>query len=115
MNLMLWVLGSAIGSRFQGMTRRLLGRYLWQSGIATLLALVVLAVFAELIHQTVGVGRDVALLALAPGGIGEMAILAVALNIDPVFVAFHHLLRMVTLMVVAPFWARWLMRHHPDA
>ena len=65
MNLMLWVLGSAIGSRFQGMTRRLLGRYLWQSGVATLLALVVLAVFAELIHQTVGVGRDVASLALA--------------------------------------------------
>ncbi|MCC5900916.1 MAG: AbrB family transcriptional regulator [Halomonas sp.] len=110
MNLMLWVLGSAIGSRFQGMTRRLLGRYLWQSGVATLLALIVLAFFAELIHQALGVGRDVALLALAPGGIGEMAILAVALNIDPVFVAFHHLLRMITLMIVAPFWARWLLR-----
>ncbi len=109
MNLMLWVLGSAIGSRFQGMTRRLLGRYLWQSGVATLLALMALAVFAELIHRTVGVGRDVALLALAPGGIGEMAILAVALDIDPVFVAFHHLLRMTTLMVFAPFWARWLL------
>ncbi|EHA15481.1 ammonia monooxygenase [Halomonas sp. HAL1] len=110
MNLMLWVLGSAIGSRFQGMTRKLFGRYLWQSGVATLLALLVLALFAELIHQLLGVGRDVALLALAPGGIGEMAILAVALNIDPVFVAFHHLLRMVTLMIIAPFWARWLMR-----
>lgn len=109
MNLMLWVLGSAIGSRFQGMTRRLLGRYLWQSAVATLLALMALAVFAELIHRTVGVGRDVALLALAPGGIGEMAILAVALDIDPVFVAFHHLLRMITLMVFAPFWARWLL------
>jgi uncharacterized membrane protein AbrB (regulator of aidB expression) len=56
----------------------------------------------------------VALLALAPGGIGEMAILAVALNIDPVFVAFHHLLRMVTLMIIAPFWARWLLRHAPS-
>jgi len=111
MNVMLWVLGSAIGSRFQGMTRRLLGRYLWQSGVATLLALLVLALFAELIHHLLGVGRDVALLALAPGGIGEMAILAVALNIDPVFVAFHHLLRMVTLMIIAPFWARWLLRH----
>lgn len=110
MNLMLWVLGSAIGSRFQGMTRRLLGRYLWQSGVATLLALIVLAFFAELIHQALGIGRDVALLALAPGGIGEMAILAVALNIDPVFVAFHHLLRMITLMIVAPFAARWLLR-----
>lgn len=111
MNLMLWVLGSAIGSRFQGMTRKLFGRYLWQSGVATLLALLVLGLFAELIHQLLGVGRDVALLALAPGGIGEMAILAVALNIDPVFVAFHHLLRMVTLMIIAPFWARWLLRH----
>ncbi|MDN6322024.1 MAG: AbrB family transcriptional regulator [Halomonas sp.] len=111
MNVMLWVLGSAIGSRFQGMTRKLLGRYLWQSGVATLLALMVLVLFAELIHQLLGVGRDVALLALAPGGIGEMAILAVALNIDPVFVAFHHLLRMVTLMIIAPFWARWLLRH----
>lgn len=110
MNLMLWVLGSAIGSRFQGMTRRLLGRYLWQSGVATLLALIVLAIFAELIHQVLGIGRDVALLALAPGGIGEMAILAVALNIDPVFVAFHHLLRMITLMIAAPFAARWLLR-----
>ncbi len=115
MNLMLWVLGSAIGSRFQGMTRQLFGRYLWQSGVATLLALLVLALFAELIHQLLGVGRDVALLALAPGGIGEMAILAVALNIDPVFVAFHHLLRMVTLMIIAPLWARWLLRHsHPS-
>ncbi len=110
MNVMLWVLGSAIGSRFKGMTRRLLGRYLWQSGIATLLALCALGLFAELIHQLLGVGRDVALLALAPGGIGEMAILAVALNIDPVFVAFHHLLRMVALMLFAPFWARWLLR-----
>ncbi len=115
MNLMLWVLGSAIGSRFKGMTRRLLGRYLWQSGVATLLALVVLALFAEMIHQLLGVGRDVALLALAPGGIGEMAILAVALDIDPVFVAFHHLLRMVTLMIVAPFWARWLLRRQPSS
>lgn len=111
MNMMLWVLGSAIGSRFKGMTRKLFGRYLWQSGVATLLALLVLALFAELIHQLLGVGRDVAMLALAPGGIGEMAILAVALNIDPVFVAFHHLLRMVTLMIIAPFWARWLLRH----
>lgn len=110
MNVMLWVLGSAIGARFQGMTRRLFGRYLWQAGIATLLALATLALFAELIHQALGVGRDVALLALAPGGVGEMAIVAIALDIDPVFVAFHHLLRMITLMIVAPFWARWLLR-----
>jgi uncharacterized protein len=112
-NLMLWGLGSAIGSRFRGLTRARFWRYLGEATVATLLALAVLALFAELIHRLVGVPRDVALLALAPGGIGEMAILAVALDIDPVFVAFHHLLRMIALMVVAPFWARWLQRHAP--
>ncbi|GHE19948.1 AbrB family transcriptional regulator [Halomonas urumqiensis] len=112
LNLMLWVLGSAIGSRFKGLSRARFGRYVFEAAVATLLALVVLGVFAELIHQLLGVPRDVALLALAPGGIGEMAILAVALDLDPVFVAFHHLLRMVTLMVFAPFWAGWLIRRH---
>jgi hypothetical protein len=43
-----------------------------------------------------------------------MAILAVALEIDPVFVAFHHLLRMIALMLVAAFWARWLQRRVAD-
>ncbi|WP_104202411.1 AbrB family transcriptional regulator [Billgrantia saliphila] len=111
MNLMLWVLGCAIGSRFRGLSSARLGRYLFEALVATLAALAVLAVFAELIHLGVGVPRDVALLALAPGGIGEMAILAVALELDPVFVAFHHLLRMVALMLFAPLWARWLLRH----
>lgn len=113
MNVMLWVLGSAIGSRFKGLSKGRFGKYLLQAGVATLLALLVLAVFAEMIHQLLGVPRDVALLALAPGGIGEMAILAVALDIDPVFVAFHHLLRMITLMIFAPFWARYLLRRYP--
>lgn len=114
MNLMLWVLGSAIGSRFKGLSRGRFGKYLFQAVVATLVALGVLAIFAELIHQLLGVHRDVALLALAPGGIGEMAILAVALDIDPIFVAFHHLLRMIALMLFAPFWARYLQRRYPD-
>ncbi|QOR40821.1 AbrB family transcriptional regulator [Billgrantia diversa] len=109
MNLMLWVLGCAIGSRFRGLSSARLWRYLGEAFVATLLALAVLAGFAELIHRLVGVPRDIALLALAPGGIGEMAILAVALDLDPVFVAFHHLLRMVALMLFAPFWARWML------
>ncbi|SDL43819.1 hypothetical protein SAMN05192555_104217 [Franzmannia pantelleriensis] len=115
MNVMLWGLGSAIGCKFRGLSRRRFGKYLWQAALATLLALLVLALFAELIHRWLGVPRDVALLALAPGGIGEMAILAVALDIDPIFVAFHHILRMVALMIVAPFWARYLARRYPLA
>ncbi|WP_229779265.1 AbrB family transcriptional regulator [Pseudomonas matsuisoli] len=107
-NGMLLVLGCAIGSRFQGMSRTLLAHHLYGASIATLISLLVLAVFAEAIHQVVGVSRAVAILAVAPGGIGELAILAVALDLDPTFVAFHHLLRLVVLMFFAPIWARWL-------
>lgn len=69
--------------------------------------------FAEIIHQLLHVPRDVALMAMAPGGIGELAILAVALNLDPMFVAFHHLLRIVALMAIAPVLARYLKSRRP--
>ncbi|MGQ0335094.1 AbrB family transcriptional regulator [Halomonas elongata] len=110
MNLMLLVMGSAFGARFRGLSGARLKRYFVDGLVAALLALLVLSLFAEAIHQLVGVPRDVALLALAPGGIGELAILAVALDLDPIYVAFHHLVRMVALMFLAPFWARRLQR-----
>ena len=109
MNLMLLVLGCAIGSRFRGLSLSLLRKHLFESFVATLLSLLILAMFAELVHWLLEVPRDVALLAMAPGGIGELAILAVALNLDPMFVAFHHLLRIVALMAIAPLWARFLI------
>ncbi|WP_425305603.1 AbrB family transcriptional regulator [Alloalcanivorax marinus] len=115
MNLMLLVLGCAIGSRFRGLSLSLLRRHLLESFVATLLSLLILALFAELVHQAIEVPRDVALMAMAPGGIGELAILAVALNLDPMFVAFHHLLRIVALMLVAPLWAKYLTRRQPPA
>lgn len=112
MNTMLLVLGCAIGSRFRGLSLSLLRKHLFESFVATLLSLIILAVFAEIVHQVLHIPRDVALLAMAPGGIGELAILAVALDLDPMFVAFHHLLRIVALMAIAPIWARYLMVRH---
>lgn len=113
MNTMLLVLGCAIGSRFRGLSFSLLRKHLFESFVATLISLIIFAVFAEIIHQLLHVPRDVALMAMAPGGIGELAILAVALNLDPMFVAFHHLLRIVALMAIAPVLARYLKSRRP--
>lgn len=107
------VLGCAIGARFKGLSPARLAGLMGQSGVATLIALAVLGGFAEVIHQAMGVPRDVAFLALAPGGIGEMALLAVALDLDPVFVAFHHLLRMIVLMLALPLMVRHFRRRAP--
>ncbi|GHB17136.1 AbrB family transcriptional regulator [Salinicola rhizosphaerae] len=102
-SIMLWVLGSAIGARFYGLTLSQLRRHIVHAGVATLLTLAVLGVTALAMHWLLGVPLPVALLASAPGGIGEMAILAVTLDIDPLFVTFHHLLRLTGLILVAPY------------
>jgi len=110
LNLMLLVLGSSIGARFRGLSLQALRAHMADSVVATLLALGVMAAIAEVLHLTMGTPYDVALMAMAPGGIGELAILAVALHLDPVFVAFHHMLRVVALMGAAPLIARQLNR-----
>ncbi len=105
MGTVLLVLGSSIGARFSGTSFRQLMAYAKYALVATLLTLAVLAIFAELIHRLLGIPRDIAMLALAPGGMAEMAVLAVALDMDPLYVTFHHIFRLVALMLVGPFIA----------
>ncbi|MDQ2694494.1 MAG: AbrB family transcriptional regulator [Pseudomonadota bacterium] len=104
----LWILGSAVGARFAGVRPQellRLGRYALG---AVLLALTLAAAFAAVLSLLPGVGFLAALLALAPGGVAEMCMIAVAWNIDPAFVASHHLARMLLLIALAP-WAGKLL------
>jgi membrane AbrB-like protein len=50
------------------------------------------------------------LIAFAPGGLDALIILAFQMNIDPAYVAAHHVVRFVALAFAAPFLARWLAR-----
>ena len=52
------------------------------------------------------------LLAFAPGGVAEMSLIALALNIEPSFVAFHHIIRIFEIVLLAPMLARWLQKRH---
>ncbi len=75
--------------------------------LAVALAMGLAVLFAAIISLLPGIGFLAALLALAPGGVAEMCLIAVAWNIDPAFVAFHHLARMFLLMSLAPWVGRW--------
>lgn len=100
------VLGSSIGIRFYGMSWRMLvgtGRH---ALVGTFLTLGISAMVAFGIHVLVGVPLPVALLSVTPGGIAEMAILAAALGVDPVFVAFHQIFRSILLNLLSPFLLR---------
>jgi len=53
-------------------------------------------------------------LAFAPGGLPEMALMSIALGVDPAFVSSHHLYRVLLLVILAPvfykFLERWIAR-----
>ena len=41
-------------------------------------------------------------LSFAPGGIHEMVVISVAYKIDPIFVSYHHFLRIFLIVIILP-------------
>ncbi len=107
----LWVLGSAIGSRFSTVTAQTFLQVSRHAVAATSVVIGVSAVFAWLVSGLTGAAFLITLLAFTPGGIAEMCLIAIAFNIDPAFVAVHHLVRIAILITAAPLAAKWLARH----
>lgn len=101
-------IGCAVGAKYSGVTLREL-RVDVVAGIAFCAILAALSlIFAEIVIG-LGLANQVeALLAFAPGGQGEMAVLAIVVGADLPFVVTHHLLRIVTVILGAPVMARWL-------
>ncbi|MBA2777755.1 AbrB family transcriptional regulator [Billgrantia kenyensis] len=96
------VLGSSVGARFAGTPwQRVVqvGRF----GLLFGLYAVVMAVATAWLLATFTAHSFVAaLLALLPGGVGEMAVIAVALDVDPLYVVSHHVLRLLLLILATP-------------
>ena len=101
-------IGIGVGVKYVGVTveevRRILAAAL---GYCLLLAALSVA-FAEAAHFLAGAPQVEALLAFAPGGQGEMVVLAVVAGADVAFVVTHHLVRLVVVILGAPLAARWL-------
>jgi len=107
------VLGSAIGSRFYGIPLKEIADVAFHSIVATVLILGGTFFLALAIQAVTDVPLHVALLAIMPGGLAEMAILAAVLGVDPVFVTFHQAFRSVVLNSFAPFVLRSLRKEPP--
>jgi membrane AbrB-like protein len=85
--------GAVIGARFRGTTLGTVARTVPGAVVSILLALLVSAGFAA---------AGVLLLGLPFGQLW----LAYVLNLEPAFVGAHHILRILGLNLVAPFWLR---------
>ena len=103
-------LGTILGCRFLGIPpRTVLTAGVFSLG-ATVLTLGLAAVGAAAMLAGAGVGIDQGLLALAPGGLTEMGLIALAIHADVAFVALHHVARILIVIVVAPVLIRRVQR-----
>lgn len=103
-------IGSVLGARFAKIAFR-------EARLALLAALVWVVVLmtmtfcaATLAVAIFGTPAPVALLALAPGGIAEMAIITYALGVDVAFIVTCQVARMFFLLTLSPSVAAWIAR-----
>lgn len=97
------ILGTVIGCRFRGIRPAELLRAAVLSLLATGLSLLLALGFGLLMQHHAGIDLDQALLALAPGGLTEMGLVALAIQADVAFVALHHAVRILFVILLAPF------------
>lgn len=99
------VIGTALGMRFTGLSRALILRGLGLSLISVGGMLVLAAALAAVLAPLAGEGFDVMLISFAPGGVTEMALVALSLQASPAFVTLHHIMR-ILLTVIGLFVLR---------
>jgi len=108
------VIGSSIGARFVGLPLRALARDSVHAVVATLLMLGMTTLFAVGFSALGTVSTGAALLSLAPGGVTEMSLIALALGVDAAYVATMHLSRLFTVLGLSPLLWRAIRKSDPD-
>ena len=107
------VVGSAVGCRFAGAELRMVAIAVRNAFAATAALLAVTLVTAAVVYALTGLPFASLVLAFSPGGLAEMSLIALALDIDPAFVATHHVVRIFLVVVLAPLAFRIWRRREP--
>lgn len=109
-NMSFSLVGWFIGERFRGIKLREVAALTGPMVLSFTVTVGVAFAFSEVIAALSHIPQSEAIVAFAPGGVEAMSILALALNLDPVFVASHHIVRFMfigTLMPIAiKLWPR---------
>jgi len=103
------VIGAFLGTRFHGIALRLIARGAWLSFLSVGSMLLIGLGFCALAMGPTGEPLDVLLISFSPGGVTEMALIALSLNANPAFVSAHHIYRiLLTVATMRPFYRRFV-------
>ncbi|MDE0717345.1 MAG: AbrB family transcriptional regulator [Rhodospirillaceae bacterium] len=96
------VVGSTLGARFAGVPIRRVLRLVVHSLGSTAIMISLTILLAAAASAFVDASIPALVLALAPGGLAEMSLIALALGIEAAFVAAHHVIRIALVVLVLP-------------
>ena len=103
-------IGMSVGVKYSGITMREVRIDLTAALGFCVILLGLTVVFAEVIHIFELAPPLETLLAFAPGGQAEMAILALIVGADMAFVIAHHVLRILIVIIGAPLFSKLFRR-----
>jgi membrane AbrB-like protein len=104
------VIGCAIGAAFTGVRLRAVGFAMGHGLASGFVMLFVGLGCAVVAHWITGAPQVELILAFAPGGFAEMALVAFGLGADLTFVIFHQLVRYILVMILSPVMVAMLRR-----
>ena len=108
-----YVVGTALGAQFSGVSRQLLVRGLRMGLLSGAYMLLLAAMFAMLLNQHVPANFGAMFISFAAGGLAEMSLIALSLNFNPVVVAIHHLVRILLTVYLGNLLSRRVFKLLP--
>ena len=109
-NFCLLILGASVGCRFAEKTVKEVANNSLHSIVATTILVLLGLVAAYVATFFVDTNILTLILSFSPGGIYEVAVIAIAFDLDPDFVAFHHIIRLLFILFTVPIILRILSR-----
>ncbi|MEZ5714856.1 MAG: AbrB family transcriptional regulator [Paracoccaceae bacterium] len=106
------VIGTSLGMRFAGLSHGMLLKGTWLSLVSVGAMLLIGGTLALLLGPATGQSFEVLLITFAPGGVNEMALIALSLQANPAFVTLHHVFRIAITVLALSTMKRVLARRN---
>ena len=101
-NFCLLILGASVGCKFAKKTFKEIANNSLHSLVATTILVLLGFIAAYVATFFVDTNILTLILSFSPGGIYEVAVIAIAFDLEPDFVAFHHIIRLLFILFMVP-------------
>ena len=104
------ILGASVGCRFANKSFGEISRNALHSFVATFMLVILGLASAFVASFIIDKNFFTLLLSYCPGGIYEVAVIAIFFDLDPEFVSFHHIIRLLMILFIVPLMLKIIAR-----